>query len=162
MQDLMQAYASDLNKLRDAFHNELTATAEELSKAMAFYASRSDAALTSFMEKATARGKELEGAAAARFNQFRGLPPNGGLPDVAEGPLAHTQTDADLVRITAVAERAVADGLHVESDRDRKPQPARSMSRSNQGRPLEASHLQLQEGGTETAHSEQGDSRLLA
>ena len=35
MQDLMQAYASDLNKLRDAFHNELTATAEELSKAMA-------------------------------------------------------------------------------------------------------------------------------
>jgi hypothetical protein len=66
MQDLMQAYASDLNKLRDAFHNELTATAEELSKAMAFYASRSDAALASFMEKATARGRELEGAAAAR------------------------------------------------------------------------------------------------
>ena len=31
----------DLNKLRGAFHNELTATAEELSKAMAFYASRS-------------------------------------------------------------------------------------------------------------------------
>ena len=53
MQDLMQSYASDLNKLRDAFHNELTATAEELSKAMAFYASRSDAALASFMEKAT-------------------------------------------------------------------------------------------------------------
>ena len=43
------------NKLRDAFHNELTATAEELSKAMAFYASRGDAALASFMEKATAR-----------------------------------------------------------------------------------------------------------
>ena len=74
MQDLMQSYASDLNKLRDAFHNELTATAEELSKAMAFYASRSDAALASFMEKATARGKELEGA-AARLNQFCGLPP---------------------------------------------------------------------------------------
>ena len=37
MQDLMQSYANDLNKLRDAFHNELTATAEELSKAMAFY-----------------------------------------------------------------------------------------------------------------------------
>ena len=34
MQDLMQSYASDLNKLRDAFHNELTATAEELSKAI--------------------------------------------------------------------------------------------------------------------------------
>ena len=31
------------------------------SKAMAFYASRSDAALALFMEKATARGKELEG-----------------------------------------------------------------------------------------------------
>ena len=34
MQDLFQNYVSDLNKLRDAFHNELTATAEELSKAM--------------------------------------------------------------------------------------------------------------------------------
>ena len=58
MQDLMQSYANDLNKLRDAFHNELTATAEELSKAMAFYASRSDAALASLMEKATAREME--------------------------------------------------------------------------------------------------------
>jgi hypothetical protein len=44
MYDLFQNYVSDLNELRDAFHNELTATAEELSKAMAFYASRSDAA----------------------------------------------------------------------------------------------------------------------
>ena len=50
MYDLFQNYVSDLNKLRDAFHNELTATAEELSKAMAFYASRSDAALASFMD----------------------------------------------------------------------------------------------------------------
>ena len=68
MQDLMQSYASDLNKLRDAFHNELTATAEELSKAMAHYASRSNAAPASFMEKASARGLELEaGLAAARL-----------------------------------------------------------------------------------------------
>ena len=74
MYDLFQNYVSDLNKLRDAFHNELTATAEELSKAMAFYASRSDAALASFMEKATACGEELEAAAAVRLNQFRGLP----------------------------------------------------------------------------------------
>ena len=86
MQDLMQGYASDLNKLRDAFHNELTATAEELSKAMAFYASRSDAALASFMEKATARGKDLEGAAAARLNQFCGLPANGAQPNVDDEP----------------------------------------------------------------------------
>ena len=86
MQDLMQSYASDLNKLRDAFHTELTATAEELSKAMAFYASRSDAALESFMEKATARGKELEGAAAARLNQFCGLPANGAHPSVDDEP----------------------------------------------------------------------------
>ena len=51
------------------------------------------------------------------------------------------------LKIAASGERAIADGLHVESDRDRKPQAARSMSRSNQGRPLEASHFQLQEGG---------------
>src|SRR5258708_38797759 len=57
---------------------------------------------------------------------------------------------------------SVVDGLHVENDRDRKPQPARSMSRSNEGRPLEASHLRLQEGGTETAHSGQGETLLLA
>ena len=43
MQDLFQSYVSDLNKLRDAFHNELTATAEELSKAMGIYAHRSEA-----------------------------------------------------------------------------------------------------------------------
>ena len=97
MQDLIEDYVSNLNKLRDVFHNELTATAEELSKAMALYALRSEAALASFMEKVSARGVEFEASAAARFNQFRGLPPNGGLPDVAEGPLAHTQTDADLV-----------------------------------------------------------------
>ncbi len=51
MQDLFQNYVSDLNKLRDAFHGELTATAEELSKAMGLYARRSEAALASFMEK---------------------------------------------------------------------------------------------------------------
>ena len=166
MQDLMQSYASDLNNLRDAFHNELTATAEELSKAMAFYASRSDAALASFMEKATARGKELEGAAAARLNQFCGLPANGAQPSVDDEP-PKTLTAQDSNGLCCAEDRSLrrargSDGLHVENDRDRKPQPARSMSRSNQGRPLEASHLQLQEGGTETAHSEQGENRLLA
>jgi hypothetical protein len=35
MQDLIQNYVSDLNKLREMFHNELVATSEELSKAMA-------------------------------------------------------------------------------------------------------------------------------
>ena len=160
MQDLMQSYASDLNKLRDAFHNELTATAEELSKAMAFYASRGDAALA-FMEKATARGKELEGAAAARLNQFCGLPANGAQPSVDDEP-PKTLKDSAALKIAASGERAVADGLHVDSDRDRKPQPARSISRSNQGTLLEASHLQLPEAGTETAHSEQGENRLLA
>jgi len=128
---------------------------------MAFYASRSDAALASFMEKATARGKELEGVAAARLNQFCGLPANGAQPNVDDEP-PKTLKDSAAPKIAASGERAVADGLHVESDRDRKPQPARSMSRSNQGRPLEASHLQLQEAGTETAHSEQGETRLLA
>ena len=128
MQDLFQNYVSDLKKLRDAFHNELTATAEELSKAMGNYAHRSEAALTSFMEKVSARGTELEASAAARLNQFRGLPANGGLPDVDDGPLAHTPTDADRARIAAAAERAVADGLQVESDEDRKPQPVRQIA----------------------------------
>jgi hypothetical protein len=158
MQDLMQGYASDLNKLRDAFHNELTATAEELSKAMALYSSRSDAALASFMEKATARGKELEEAAAARLNQFCGLPANGGQKNADDEP-SNTLAHPAAAKIAAAAERAVADG-HVESDRDRKAQPARPMTRSNQGRPLEASHLQLQEGRIETAHLETTDCAL--
>ena len=128
MQDLFQNYVSDLNKLKDAFHNELTATAEELSKAMGSYTRRSEAALASFMEKVSARGMELEASAAARLNQFRGLPANGGLPDVDDGPLAHTPTDADRAKIAAAAERAVADGLQVESDEDRKPQPVRQMA----------------------------------
>jgi hypothetical protein len=128
MQDLFENYVSDLNKLRDAFHNELTATAEELTKAMGNYAHRSEAALASFMEKVSARGVELEASAAARLNQFRGLPANGGLPDVNDGPLADTPTNADRVRIVAAAERAVADGLQVESDGDRKPLSVRPMT----------------------------------
>jgi hypothetical protein len=128
MQDLFENYVSDLNKLRDAFHNELTATAEELTKAMGNYAHRSEAALASFMEKVSARGVDLEASAAARLNQFRGLPANGGLPDVDDGPLADTPTGADRVRIVAAAERAVADGLNVESDGDRKPLSVRPMT----------------------------------
>ena len=128
MQDLFENYVSDLNKLRDAFHNELTATAEELTKAMGNYAHRSEAALASFMEKVSARGVELEASAAARLNQFRGLPANGGLPDVDDGPLADTPTNADRVRIVAAAEQAVADGLQVESDGDRKPLSVRPMT----------------------------------
>ena len=128
MQDLFRNYVSDLNKLRDAFHNELTATAEELSKAMGNYAHRSEAALASFMEKVSARGVELEASAAARLDQFRGLPANGGLPHVDDGPPADSPTNADRERIVTAAERAVADGLHVETDRDRKPQPVRQMT----------------------------------
>ncbi len=127
MQDLFQNYVSDLNKLREAFHNELSATAEELSKAMDNYAHLSEAALASFMEKVSARGMELEASAAARLNQFRGRPANGSLPDVDDGPLAHTPTHADEERIVTAAERAVADGLHVESDGDRKPLLGRTM-----------------------------------
>ena len=89
---------------------------------MDIYAHRSEAALASFMEKVSARGMEFEAAAAARLNQFRGLPANGDLPDVNDGPLAHTPTDADQ-EIATAAERAMADGLHVETDGDRKPQP---------------------------------------
>ena len=129
MQDLFQDYVSDLNKLRDAFHDELTATAEELSKAMGNYARRSEAALASFMEKVSARGVDLDVATAARLNQFRGLPATAGLPDVDDGPLGISPANAaDAVRAGAAAERAVADGLHVESDGDRKPQSARTIT----------------------------------
>jgi hypothetical protein len=128
MQDLFENYVSDLNKLRDAFHGELGATAQNLSKAMDIYAERSEAALASFMARVSARGMELEAAAAARLNQFHGLPANGGLPHVNDGPLAHDPTNvdnADQVKIAGAAERAVADGLNVESDGDRKPQSGR-------------------------------------
>ena len=127
MQDLIQNYVSDLNKLREAFHSELEATAGELSKAMALYADRSAAALASFMEKAATCGVELEAAAAVRFNQFHGLA-NAGLSDVDNGPVARTPTNADKVRIATVAEQAVADSLQVESEGYRKLPPARSIA----------------------------------
>jgi hypothetical protein len=127
MQDLIQDYVGDLHKLREVFHKELEATSEELSKAMVLYAKRCDAALASFMDKASARDRELETSAAARLNQFCGLPTNGGLADVDNRPLAQTLTHSDAGRIAISAERAVAD-LHVESARDSKPQPARSMT----------------------------------
>jgi hypothetical protein len=119
MQDLIQQYVSDLHKFREAFHNELEVTSEELSKAMALYATRCDAALASFMEKASAREGELEASAAARLNQFCGL------TDVDKGPLTQTATHADAGRI---AERAVAHSLHTESDRESRTQPSRSMT----------------------------------
>jgi hypothetical protein len=128
MQDLFQDYVSDLNKLRDAFHNELTATAEELSKAMDIYAHRSEAALASFMEKVSARGVELEASAAKRLDQFRGLPADGGLSDIDDGALAHTPTSADQMRIAAAAERAVTDELQVENGGERKPRSGRPMT----------------------------------
>jgi len=128
LQDLFESYVSDVYKLREAFHRDLTSTAKELSQAMDDYSLRSEAALTSFMEKVAARRVELEAAAAARLNQFRGLPANGDLPDVDDRPVANTPTNTDQVRIAAAAERAVADGLHVESDGDRKPKSGRQMT----------------------------------
>jgi hypothetical protein len=127
MQDLFQNYVDDLNKLRDAFHDELTVQARELSKAMGNYSRRCEAALASFMEKGSARGVEVEATAAARLDQFRGLPAKGGLPNVSGGPLAHTLTDADQERVAAAAERALTDGLLAESDADRKPKVGRPM-----------------------------------
>jgi len=152
MQDLIQNYVSDLKKLRDAFHNELTVTAEELSKAMGVYARSSEAALASFMEKASARALELEVSATARLSQFCGLPANGSLPDVDDKPLTHTPTNANVFRIAAAAEEAVAGDQHVEGDSDRTPQPAARLPRVHRDRPLEAVHLQLQEVQVETAH----------
>ena len=126
MQDLFQNYVDNVNKLRDAFHVELAAQAQELSKAMDIYAQRSEAAFISIMEKVSARGVEVEAAAAARLNQFRGLPANGGLPDVNDGPLA--PTNADQVKIETAAERAVAASLDLENDADRKLRPGGPMT----------------------------------
>ena len=128
MQDLIQNYVSDLYKLREAFQGELTATAEELSQAMGLYFRRSEAALASLMEKASTRGTEFEASALARLNQFRGLPANAGLPDVDNEPVAPTPPNADVSRVAAAAERAVAEGLQVEGDGDRKPPAARSIT----------------------------------
>jgi hypothetical protein len=59
------------------------------------------------MEKASARGLELEASAAARLNQFCGLP-------------------------AAAAERAVADGLHVESGSQASAGPPNEPVKSGQ------------------------------
>jgi hypothetical protein len=127
LQDLFESYVSDLYKLREGFHSDLTSTARELSQAMDDYSRRSEEALTSFMERVAARGAELEVAAAVRFDQFRGLLKNGRLPDVRDGSLAHTPTDPDQERVAAAAERAVADSLPVQSEKDRKPTSGRPM-----------------------------------
>ena len=149
MEDLIQDYANDLKKLRDVFHKELTATADELSKAMGIYAQRSEAALASFMEKASARGSELEVSATARLSQFCG---NGSLPGVDDIPLTLTPTNADVLRMAA-AEQAVADGLDVDSESNHKPREAARLPRINRDKPLEAFHLPPQEEHIETALS---------
>ena len=133
MQDLVQSYVSDLRNLRDGFHKELTATAEELSKALALYAHRSDAALASFMEKASALSLELEVSATARFSQFCGLPGNGGLLEVDDRLLTTTPTHSEAAKIAASAERPGGDRLHVESGGDRKPQTVRSNTPAEPG-----------------------------
>ena len=112
-------------KLHDEFHKELTTTADELSKAMGVYAHRGEAALASFMEKASARGLELEVSATARLNQFCG---NGSLPGVDDIPLTLTPTNADVLRMAATAEQAVADSL-VDSESNHKPRQAARLPR---------------------------------
>jgi hypothetical protein len=149
MEDLIQDYASDLKKLRDMFRGELSATADELSKAIAHYAHRSDATLASFMEKASALGLELEVSATARLSQFCG---NGRLSGVDDIPLTLTPKNADVLRMAA-AEQAVADGLHVDSESNHKPRQAARLPRINRDRPLEAFHLPPQEEHIETALS---------
>ena len=124
MQDLIQDYVSDLNRLREEIHNVLSATATELSKALSLYVERNEAALASFMEKASARGMALEAAAAARLNQFRGLPADGSLPEVNDGPPPHSGEDSDAARAATAAQRAIAKGLDIENNEDREPQPA--------------------------------------
>ena len=100
----------------------------DLSKAMGLYARRSEAALASFMEKVSTRGIEFEASAMARLNQFRGLPATDGLPEVDGGLPTPSPTNPDQLRVAVVAERAVADGLQVESNGDRKPPAARPIA----------------------------------
>jgi hypothetical protein len=128
MQDLFESYISDLNKLRDAFHDELAATAKELSIALGSYASRSEAALASLMEKASARGVEFEALMTVRLNQFLGVSANGSPAEVDDGPLADTSINEDQLSIAAAAERAVAEGLSIESDGELKPRSSRRMT----------------------------------
>src|ERR1700683_4529958 len=109
MHDLFQNYVSDLNKLREAFHSELAATSEDLSKAMALYADRSEAALASFMEQAATRGTALEAAAALRLNQFRGLPANADISDVDNGPVARAPTNGDKLKTLTAGKQAGAE-----------------------------------------------------
>jgi hypothetical protein len=126
MQDLFQSYVDDLNKFRDAFYDELTTQARELSEALGIYAQRSEAALVWLMEQVSAREVEFEAAAASRLDQFRGLPANSSPPDVSDQPLPPAPL-TDQERVTAAAERAVADGLLIESDGDRKLKSGRLM-----------------------------------
>ena len=65
MQDLFQNYVNDLSKMRDEFHEELRASATELSKAMGDYSRRGEEALTSFMAK-------VPGATHSRLQRRRG------------------------------------------------------------------------------------------
>jgi hypothetical protein len=128
MQDLFENHVSELTKLREAFQNELGATSEELSQAMDMYARRGEAALAAFMEKVSASGMELEAAAEARLNQFRGLPSSVRLPNVDDGPIVDNSTNGDRARIADAVERATAEILDVENDGDHRPQPGRPMA----------------------------------
>jgi hypothetical protein len=135
LQDLFERYVSDVYKLREAFHADLTSTAKQLSQAMDDYSLRSEAALTSLMEEVASRGVELEVAAAARLDQFRGLPATAGLPNLSDKSLADTPS-ADQVKIAAVAERAVgtaadravAAKLGVENDETQKPRSGHAIA----------------------------------
>ncbi len=118
MQDLVQDDVSDLNRLREELHNELAATAAELSKALEHCAQRNDGALASFMEKAAARGIELEVSAA-----------DDSPPEVSEGPQPSSNkgSDAkgsDAARIATAAQWVIGYGLEVESNDDREPHSA--------------------------------------
>jgi hypothetical protein len=128
LQDLFEAYVGDLYKLREAFHDELASTTKELSQAMDEYSRRSEAALASFMDKVASHGVELEAAAAARLDQFRGLPATRGLPNVNDGPLAYIPSNVDQVKVVVAGEQAVADGLPSENDEAHKPRSGRSIA----------------------------------
>jgi hypothetical protein len=86
LQDLFESYVSNLYKLRESFHVDLTSTRGAVAGDGRLLPAQRGA-LTSFMDKVASRGVA---AAAARLDQFRGLSAIRGLPNVNDGPLALT------------------------------------------------------------------------
>lgn len=84
MLDLVQEFVAEVVKMREAAHDEMSKSADELSRAMVAYGERAQAALVAFVAAAHARGDQMEEEVNARLEQFRGARP--ALPQISAGP----------------------------------------------------------------------------